>query len=45
MGPVVEAKMTEEKEIEIEISISSAECGDQCAFFYIEVEDGAPLSF
>lgn len=37
--------MTNEKEVEIEVTIQSANCGDQEAFFYCEVEDGAPLSF
>lgn len=27
------------------ITITSSQCGDHSAFFYIEVEDGAPISF
>lgn len=29
----------------MEVKISSTECGDKLAYFYIEVQDGAPISF
>ena len=45
LGGIIESKIANDKEIEIEITISSTECGDQAAFFYIEVQDGAPISF
>jgi hypothetical protein len=45
MGAIIDSKIQSDKEIEIELTIESAECGDQSAFFFIEVNDGAPLSF
>ena len=37
--------MKTEKEIDIELTIKSSECGEKIAYFFIEVEDGSPLSF
>ena len=37
--------MKAEKEIEIEIQIQSSEVGEKMAYFYVEVQDGAPISF
>lgn len=37
--------MTQEKEIDVEINISSSECGEKIAYFFIEVDDGSPISF
>lgn len=45
MGNIIDSKIKEDKDIEIELTITSSECGEQSAFFYIEVNDGAPLSF
>ena len=45
LGGIIESKIASDKEIEIEITISSTECCEQTAFFYIEVQDGAPISF
>lgn len=35
----------QDKEIELEVSIKSSECGEKLVYFFIEVEDGSPLSF
>ena len=45
LGGIIDSKIASDKEIEIEITVSSSECGEQSAFFYIEVQDGAPISF
>jgi hypothetical protein len=45
LGGLIESKIQSDKEIEIELTIRSSECGDMSGFFYIEVQDGAPLSF
>jgi hypothetical protein len=42
---LIEAELKNEKEIEIEIQVSSSQCGEKMAYFYIEVQDGAPISF
>lgn len=45
LGGLIESKIANDKEIEIEITLTSKKCGDANAFFYIEVQDGAPISF
>jgi len=45
LGTLIDSKISSDKEIEIQLTISCSECGDQSAFFYIEVQDGAPISF
>ena len=42
---MIEGDFKEESEIEIEVKIQSRVCGEQNAFFYIEIADGAPISF
>jgi hypothetical protein len=37
LGGMIESKIANDKEIEIEISLTSNQCGDASAFFYIEV--------
>ena len=34
-----------EDQVDIDISVSSSECGEGLAYFYIEIEDGPPVSF
>lgn len=45
LGGMIESKIQNDKEIEIEINLTCSECGEQSAFFYIEVQDGAPITF
>ncbi len=45
LGGIIDSKIQEDKEIDIEITVQSSECGEMSTFFYIEVQDGAPLSF
>lgn len=42
---LIEGEIRNEKEIELEVSFSSSLCGEQMAYFFVEVQDGAPLSF
>lgn len=42
---VIEGEIRNEKEIELEVSFSSSIVGEQMAYFFVEVQDGAPLSF
>jgi hypothetical protein len=37
MGGIIDSKIANDKEIDIEITLTSRECGEQSAFFYIEV--------
>ena len=37
LGGMIESKIANDKEIDIEISLTSNQCGDASAFFYIEV--------
>jgi hypothetical protein len=37
--------LREEDEIDLEVTIMSKSCGDKLAFFYVEIADGAPISF
>ena len=34
---IIESELKNEKEIDLEITINSSECGEKMAFFYIEV--------
>jgi len=45
LGGIIESKIDNDKQIEIEITLTSKKCGEANAFFYIEVQDGAPISF
>lgn len=45
LGGIIDSSISSDKEIDIELTIESTECGDMSAYFYIEVQDGAPLSF
>jgi hypothetical protein len=36
---------SEDDEIEIEVTIKSKVCGEQIAYFYVEIADGAPITF
>ncbi len=36
---------SEDDEIEIEVAIKSRACGEQLVYFYIEIADGAPITF
>lgn len=42
---LIEGEIRNEKEIELEVTFSSSLCGEQMAYFFVEVQDGAPLSF
>lgn len=42
---MIESKIASDKEIDIEITLTSSECGEQTAYFYVEVQDGAPICF
>jgi hypothetical protein len=42
---IIQGEIKNEKEIELEISISSTECGEKMAYFFIEVDDGASENF
>ncbi len=42
---MIEGEIKEEPEIEIEVKMVSKVCGEQKAHFYIEIADGAPISF
>jgi hypothetical protein len=42
---VIEGEIRNEKEIDLEVTFSSSVCGEQMAYFFVEVQDGAPLSF
>ncbi len=37
LGEMIESTIKTDKEIDIELTINCSECGDQSAFFYIEV--------
>ena len=41
---VIEGELSEDT-IDIDIAIKSKECGKALAYFYIEIEDGPPVSF
>ena len=41
--PIVEGEIN--NDIELTIEIESEECGEAIAYFYIEIEDGPPVSF
>lgn len=41
---ILEGEISEDS-VDIEISIESFECGKALAYFYIEIEDGPPVSF
>jgi hypothetical protein len=42
---IIESKIKEEDEIEVEVSIKSTSVGEKSAFFLVEIADGAPISF
>jgi hypothetical protein len=42
---IIQGEIKIEKEIDLEIFMSSKDVGEKSAFFYIEVEDGEPVSF
>ena len=42
---LIEGEIRNEKEIELEVTFSSSLCGEQMAYFFVEVQDGIPLSF
>lgn len=37
--------MIKDDNIDIELTVESSECGLGLAYFYIEIEDGPPVSF
>ncbi len=37
LGGMIESKIATDKEIDIEITLTSYECGEQVAFFFVEV--------
>ena len=37
LGGLIDSKIANDKEIEIQITLSSSMCGEQTAFFYVEV--------
>ena len=41
--PIVEGEINED--VELQIDIKSSQCGKAIAYFYIEIEDGPPVSF
>ena len=41
---VIEGEITQDQ-VDIDISVMSTECGEGLAYFYIEIEDGPPVSF
>ena len=41
--PIVEGEI--HNDIELTLEIESEECGEAIAYFYIEIEDGPPVSF
>ena len=45
LGDVIEGEVLEEGASDFEIELSCSECGPAEALFYIEIEDGSPLSF
>jgi len=34
-----------EMELNLELVVQSPDCGDKLAYFYIQIQDGAPISF
>lgn len=44
-GGVIEGKIDGTDAIDLDITIKSEECGKAIAYFFIEIEDGAPVSF
>ena len=42
---IIEGVISDEGSVDFEIEINSPDCGPAEAQFYIEVEDGSPLSF
>jgi hypothetical protein len=44
-GNLIKAEMKDQDEVELEVKILSKACGPSHAFFYVDIEDGAPLSF
>lgn len=44
-GGVIIGQIKNERQIELEVSISSSECGEKMAYFFIEIDDGEPATF
>ncbi len=44
-GLPIESQIKEEDEIQLEVTIRSRNVGEQFAFFYVDIADGAPITF
>ncbi len=42
---LIEGEIKDIHEIDLEVFVESSECGSQFAYFFIEIEDGPPVSF
>jgi hypothetical protein len=42
---VIKNEIKSDKYIDLDITLSSAECGEKVAYFFIQIEDGQPVSF